>query len=427
MKLNNERGAGLLELLMALAVCMSILPFVYDYVMDKKNRAADVVITKKIKVIQNALEQYVIDNKQKLLMPITENIVHVKLSDLKNVSDVMDMPVQLRVVKSKDSNGRSFVQGIVIYDAKNMSPFRTRQIAMIGGNESGFVDGKMLYGSFGTWRAPISSVDAVLNNHSILSGTKPFTNGDDYLQRLPSDNPLDATMSSDIDMSENNIEDVKNISTSSTRLFDILTTDSIEASKMTVSNRLDWDTKLDVFGETTVMGPITSDGRNLDASQITVSGRSQFRNLSANELYANKLFLSGFSVADSSSVPAILSISRSLDMTKGHITAIDTFVGFSGSVTPKLVISGRIEDSSKSEFYWNVSDTTANMVDLHLSQLSQMIKDVYNKEKTGKTETEQIMGNVILNSNATVSDFIKALDTAKEKVSQKYNDIKDLI
>jgi hypothetical protein len=425
MKKHYERGAGLLELLMALAVCMSILPFVYDYVMNRKNKAEDVIVTKKIKVIQNALEQYVIDNKQTLLMPITENIVHVKLSDLKNIDAIKDMPVQLRIVKSKDSDGHAFVQGIVIYDAKNMSPFRTRQIAMIGGNESGFVDGKMLYGSFGTWQTPISSVDAVLNNHSILAGTKPFKSGDNYLQRLPSDNAIDATMDSDIDMGDNNITDVKNITASSTRLFDTLTTDSIEASKMTVSNRLDWDTKLDVFGDTMVMGPITSDGRNLDASQISVSGRSQFRNLSTNELIASKLYLSGLSIADSSSVPAIMSISRSLDMTKGHITAIDTFVGFSGSVTPKLVISGRIEDSSKSEFYWNVSDTTANMSDLHLTQLPKMIKDVYNAEKTGKTETEQIMGNVILNSNATVSDFTNALDTATKRVSEKYNAIKD--
>ena len=121
----------------------------------------------------------------------------------------------------------------------------------------------------------------------------------------------------------------------------------------------------------------------------------------------------------------IMSISRSLDMTKGHITAVDTFVGFSGSVTPKLVISNRIEDSSKSEFYWNISDTTANMVDLQLMALPKMIKNVYNAEKTGKTETEQIMGAVILNSNATVSDFMNALDAATNRVSEKYNAIKD--
>jgi hypothetical protein len=196
---------------------------------------------------------------------------------------------------------------------------------------------------------------------------------------------------------------------------------------MTVAERLDWTAGIDVFGDAQVMGSITSDSRSVDAAQVVVAGRSQFRSVAAEDLAADNLYLSGFSVSAAGGEPPVLSVSGTLDMTKGHIKAIDSFVGFSGSVAPKLVVSGRIEDSTNSAFYWNLSGGGANLGDLQLTSLSQAMRDVYYREKTGKTETERIFGAVVQNSNATLSDYIRALEQVRKAVEAKYGEIKNVL
>ena len=424
MKRDMNSGASLLELLLALGVFMTILPFIYNFAMDRRKIAENIQIIKKIEIVRNALEEYITENKQKLLEPVTANVVRIKLSDLKNVEDITDKHIQLRIVKSKDVGGHAFLQGVVIFDSKDMTPLRTRQIAMAGGNETGFADGKMLYGSFGTWRAPMSTLEARLSSHSVLSGTRTFRNSGDYLQRLPSEELMDATMNSNLNMGGHDIENIKNIWGNSARFLDGLSSDSIEATKMSVLNRIDWASAIDVFGDAVINGSITSDGMDLDASEIYISGKSHFRNVTSDSLYVDNLYLSGFSVRGIGSEPAIMSISGALDMTRGYITAMDTFVEFSGSVTPKLVVTNRIEDSKDPNFYWNLGNNSAVLGDLYLSTLAPMMKEVYLEEKTGNTETERLMQNVIQNSNATIADYIKALGKVEETVMAKYNEIK---
>lgn len=428
MRRETSRGSGLLELLLALAVFMSIMPFAYNFAMDHRERAENAVIVGKIKTVQTALEKYVEENRLKFLAPLSANITRVKIGDLKLAEhdEIKDARVQLRVVKSKDSAGRSFVQGIVIFDSPKLTPLRTRQIATNAGASAGFADGQMLYGSFGTWRAPLASIGAAASGHSVLASTRPFKSGGDYIQRLPSENALDATMRSDLDMGGHAVTDVKNISASAARFLDVLDADSIEASKMSVLNRLDWTAPLDIFGDATVMGPITADNRSIDAASVSVTGRSQFRSVTAESLSADNLYLSGFAVSSDATAPSILSISGALDMTKGHIRALTAYIEFSGSVAPKLIVSQKIEDSADSSFYWDFASGDAVLGDLHLSNLTQIIRAVYSAEKTGKTETERLMGGVIMNSNATASDYIRALDQVKKAVAAKYKAVKGL-
>jgi hypothetical protein len=271
----------------------------------------------------------------------------------------------------------------------------------------------------------VSAIGAAVGGHSVLAETKTFRDGGDYLHRLPSDSPLDATMQSDLDLGGRNIEDAKSVSAVAARFLGTLEADGIEASKMTVLNRMDWTAPIESFGDATVNGAISSDGRSIDASEIVVSGRSQFRSVSASSLTADNLYLSGFSVSSDSGKPAVLSISGTLDMKKGHIKAIEAFVGFSGSVAPKLIVSGRIEDSGDAGFYWDVAGGNAVFADLYLSNLSQMMRYAYGQERTGRTETERLMGNAAQNSNATVADYMRALERAARAVEEKYAEVEN--
>jgi len=428
MRCHNSRGAGLLELLLALAIFMAVLPFVYDFAIDQRDRVENARIVRQIGIVRDALEQYVEENKQKLLAPVSANVTRVRLSDLKrvNADSLKDVRLQLRIVKSRDMGGRSFIQGVAVFDFSDLTPLRIRQIAALGGNAGGFADGQMLYGSFGTWQVPISQIEATVGSNSILARTKPFRSGGDYLRRLPSDNPLDATMQSDMSLGGHNITDTRNLTATSARFLDVVETDSIETSGMSVTNRLDWTAGLEVFGDALVMGSIMSENRSLDAAHVSVSGRSLFRNVTTETLRANNLHLSGFTVARSENAPSTMSISGSLDMTLGHIRAIETQIGFSGSVAPRLQVTNRIEDSANPSFYWDVSGGRAELGDLYLTNLSQIMRSAFTRERTGKTETERLMSNVAHNINATVSDYMRALENVRRTVEAKYAELQTL-
>ena len=417
-RIRLSKGAGLLELLLALGIFMAMLPFAYRFALDQRGKAADAAAARKIKMVKDSLEQYIFDNKQKLLEPVSASITRVKLSDLAiPESELAGAKVQLRVVKSKDSAGRSFVQGVVILDDGNAPALRTRQIAQSGGEAAGFADGRMLYGAFGTWAAPMSKFGSNVPANAVLVETRPFRNGGDYLQRLPSKSANDATMQSDLGMGGHNIEDVKNINAANVEIQDVLAADSIEAMRANVMNRLDWAAPIEVFGDALVLGPITSDGRAIDAGEISIFGRSQLRSVSAEELVAENLYLSGFSVSGAG--PAILKISGTLDMAKGHIKAAEASVGFSGSVSPKLVVGSRIDDSANSDYFW-IAGGDANLGDLQMTALGPMMRAAFAAERTGKTETERIVGAAAANANATALDYLRLLDAATKAVQAKY-------
>jgi len=401
---------------------------VYDFAIDQRDRTENARIVRQIGIVQSALEQYVEDNKQRLLAPVSANVTRVRLSDLRNVNpeSLQDVRLQLRVVKSRDVGGRSFIQGVAVFDFPNLTPLRIRQIAALGGNAGGFADERMLYGSFGTWQIPIAQIEANVGSSSIVARTKPFRSGGDYLRRLPSDNPLDATMQSDLDLGGHSITDVRNLNATSARFLDVIETDSIETSRMSVSNRLDWTAGIEVFGDALVMGSITADNRSLDAARISVSGRSMFRNATAETLSTNNLHLSGFTVARNPDVPATLSISGALDMVRGHIRAIEAFIGFSGSVAPRLQVTNRIEDGSDSSYFWEVTSGRAVLGDLHLTTLSQTMRTAFAQERTGRTETERLMGGVAQNMNATVSDYMRALENVRRAVEAKFAEVQAL-
>ena len=420
----NSKGAGLLEMLLALAMFMVILPFVYNFARGRQIEIENVRIARQIRTIQSALEEYIYENRTELLAPITANVTRVRLDDLSlPPMDLDESRIQLRTIKSRDSGGRSFVQGIVIYDSPNLTPFRTRQIALATGAAAGFADGHVLYGAFGTWSMPISTVNADVRDNSILAETRTFRSGGDYIHRLPTGSIADATMQSDLFMGGHDINNIRDITAIGARFLEAADIDSIDASRMSVWHRLDWTSAIDVFGETAVSGNMSSDNRNINARDITAFGLSQFRTLVTDNMEVQNLSLSGFTVRSADGEPPILSISGTLDMSGGHIRATEAVIGFSGSVTPRLFVQRRIEDSHNPNFFWDAQSGIASLGDIILSTVPSAARQAFNRERTGTTETERIFNNLVNNNNATVSDYLRAIDAARTVVQMKYNAI----
>ncbi|MDR2770127.1 MAG: hypothetical protein LBB08_01620, partial [Rickettsiales bacterium] len=85
---NAERGSGLLELLLTLAVFASLMPFTYRFAQDIREKSENAEIVKKIELIKDALERHVADNRQKLLEPLSANVTRVKMSDLPELANM---------------------------------------------------------------------------------------------------------------------------------------------------------------------------------------------------------------------------------------------------------------------------------------------------------------------------------------------------
>jgi hypothetical protein len=138
-------------------------------------------------------------------------------------------------------------------------------------------------------------------------------------------------------------------------------------------------------------------------------------------MWVGDLNLSGLSIGGSKK-PAILKVNQTVDITRGRITARVATVGFAGSVAPKIVVSERIEDSSNPSYYWNLKSGAAELSDVSVAGLGQMMKDIVRAEsKRPKTSSESIISQVSANSNATLSDYIRAIVEIQNRVTEKYN------
>ena len=155
---------------------------------------------------------------------------------------------------------------------------------------------------------------------------------------------------------------------------------------------------------------------------LLLDNLGKFSSLNANNLWVTNMTLGGLSINDEDSL-ALLKINQYLDMTSGHINAMFVTVGFSGSMTPRLVVYDRIEDSTNSDYYWDVSNRRANFMDASFVELNRMAELAMHYEGDKATASGRIFGAVSANKNATVSDFMNAINKIQKQVQEKYQDL----
>jgi hypothetical protein len=110
-----------------------------------------------------------------------------------------------------------------------------------------------------------------------------------------------------------------------------------------------------------------------------------------------------------------------IDMSGGRISAIYAYIGFDGSLTPRLEIRKGVSDSENQDYFWDFSTSAAQLGDLSIPQLGQMMKAAASREGSFRTEGGAQVAKITSNSNATVADFVKALQSMRGIVRAKYN------
>ncbi|MBR1953760.1 MAG: hypothetical protein IKA25_01665 [Alphaproteobacteria bacterium] len=421
---NNSHGSMLVELLLSVALAALIIPFVFRYQHSSIERAQNIAITNQMTEIQVALERYIVANRDELLRTVGRNITRVELNDLaefgvpQSVLDAGDEKYQLRILKSSDASGQSSLQGVIVRASDDITPLRTREIVNLSGGSMGFVDGTHAYGTFGAWHTDALDMGVDIDN-GIIETTSVNRDNALYLWRVPSENPDDAKMMSPLNLGGHDIKNAAFINSDYATFNEGLTAKEIVSDKIIFDNRTTIDAAFSTDAAT-VSGMLSSDSKNMEISgRLSLADTAKMSSLTAENLWVSKLTLSGLSI-DADDDLALLKINQSLDMTSGRIEAVFVSVGFAGSMTPRLVVYDRIEDSINPQYYWDVNSKTARFSDASFVELNRMATLATYYEGDNSTSAGQIFGAVSANKNATVSDYMNAISEIQKRVSAKY-------
>lgn len=424
---NNQRGSMLIELLLTVALATIIIPFVFQYHQDSVIRAENISIANQMTEIQVALERYIVEHREELLKTVGKTITRVNISELEeygipqSILDEGDEKYQLRILKSADNLGASTLQGVVVRVSDDISPLRTREIVGLSGGSMGFVDGTNAYGTFGTWHT--NTVDLGINIDNGIIETTPVNRDNAlYLWRIPSENLDDAKMMSALNLGGHDLINVKSFNASHTEFSEELNAKIIAVRDLIFQNRVDLDKNFTATNAT-VSGMMTSDGKNMEiANSLSLADTAKLSSLNAENLWVSNLTLGGMSINAEDDV-AMLKINQSLDMTSGRIEAMFVTVGFTGSITPRLVVHNRIEDSINPAYFWDLNEKIANFSDASFVELNRMATLASIADGDKETKSGQIFSAVASNKNATVADYMNAINEIQNAVQEKYQSL----
>ena len=423
----QNRGNMLIELLLSVALAIVMIPFIFQYHQDAIERAENIAIAKEMSLIQSALEKYIVTSRSDLLKTVGRNITRVSIKDLApfgipdSALEAGDEKYQLRILKTPDSASGATLQGIVVRVSDDISPLRTRQIVGLSGGSMGFVDGTHAYGTFGTWHT--DSIDLGIDiENGIIETTAVNRDNALYLWRIPSDNADDAKMMSALNLAGHDILGANKISADYSDFSNDITSLKTTTRDLIFQNRTSIDNTY-TSTNAVVAGMLSSDSKNMEVSGVfSLADTAKLSSLTAENLWVSNLTLPTINISSDTDI-ATLRVNQSLDMTGGRISATFVSVGFTGSITPRMVVHKRIEDSVNSAYFWDTQSRTANFSDASFVELNRMATLASLAEGDKSTVAGQIFGAVATNKNATVADFMNAIIQIQQKVNAKYQNL----
>ena len=421
----SQRGGMLVELMMTIALAAIIIPFVFRYQQTAAERAKNVAITRQMENVQSALERYIVENKKELMRPTGKNITKIKIADLVDyglpeyIADTYANDYQLRVLKSANNNNKSTLQGIVILSNSDITPIRTREIVNLGGGKFGFVEGNTTYGGFGVFRNQASDF-GIKNTKGLIGTTKVKRGNAEYLWRLPSDNENDATMQSALNLDGHDIKSIRFLDSYKAQFGEKLKIGKLDVGTLVFANRSTIDSVF-TTNIAVINGALTADSRELSVNgTLTLADSAKFSSFYTNDLYVNTLTLSGFSISNNTDKPSSLKVIGDMDLILGRVIATYVSVVYTGSVTPQLRITDKIQDSKDSSFYWDIKNKKARFVDIKSPELARMASIIIAMESKSDSVATSVFKGVAANANATVADYINAINNMQTQIRAKY-------
>ena len=168
-----------------------------------------------------------------------------------------------------------------------------------------------------------------------------------------------------------------------------------------------------------VSGTLSGDSKSISINgSLSLGDFAKLSSFTADNLSVTTLTLGGLSVPSGSL--STIRVGGSLDMTEGRVSAMYVTVGFTGSITPRLGVKSEIVDSTNPSYYWDVNARVANLGDINSSILSDMATRILRRESVYGSISTKIFSAVTSNKNATMGDFMNAINDIQKNVRGKY-------
>ncbi|MDR2685462.1 MAG: hypothetical protein LBB23_01660 [Rickettsiales bacterium] len=422
---NKERGSSLLELLMLIAIFMSLLPFIYRQAASRETLRLAAEQTAHLATARDALTEYIEANESRLANFTGAAVYQVRTGELAQFgyTDDKSHPIRARVMKARDAGGRSYLQGVIIAETRGQTPLMTRQVALAGGERAGFVSGERVYGAFGTWEQPLKIWNAKIKGEGLVLGTPVVQKRGDYLARVPTGRTIDSTMLSDLNLDSHDLKNVGALKTNAAQAAEEMALEWGHSESLSFAENVQFEGAFGVSGEANVLGDLTSESADINVHETLMLGNAaKFRSVEMARLTAMNLTLEWVAAGDARGQ---MTIARHLGMSNGGVSGEIMNVGPAGVVATSVSVSEGVQDSADESYYWNFNEREAILSDIQLVELNTLMRKIIVSESaTGtKTEMEKTMQPVASNANSTLTDYLRALSTAITKVETKFNSL----
>ena len=268
---NNESGAGLIEVLLAIGLVAALTPFVYLRVSETSREIRDIAFAKNVMAVQSDIMNYIRLN-QDLWDKTAE--VSLKEKELDEIfsEDTRIMPYAVFIEKYPIKQGSGF-EAYAVFDTSGYAVPRVAKIAGFIGDSAGVVhEGHVAYGVFGDWGA--SSPDFAAGD-LVYRIKSDFSNmsSEKYLHRSSSKGLNE--MQRDLSLDWNEIYDIGAVSAKSFKARDLTAlfanADRLTAESLLFPNGANLDADKTSFGSIRVNGDL-SGFRNIMAKSVGASG-----------------------------------------------------------------------------------------------------------------------------------------------------------
>lgn len=426
---NHQHGGMLMELMLAVAISAVLIPFIFRYQKNTIERARNIAVVKQMEIVQKALEKCIESNRLELMKPVSQHYVYTEGSECLMLTDgtgqhglikyglnenfandYKDDYVLRILLKKKIANSDTGVlQGVVLLQQDGITAMRTREIVDVGGGKLGYTKDDTVYGGFNSFETTLNNLGLSKMNGvvGITSAIRRAVNNQ-YLWRVPTDAGADSTMLSDLDINGNNITNISNL-TGKDMSFDFYTVDTVATDKAKIeSNTLTFNEPVTItscnIGEHPYLSAIMNPGENTTCSlkgvdsnaSLSISDSSKFN----GSLYCTEYTTQDLTIKNNVIVNKFGSCrentecgqntkfsSYDKDINIASIKADDVIVSNSVSL-PKLTVKCIAPtDSTKTDYYYNVSQNGCNnenykasFYDVHIKKLGKVMKAVYEEE-----------------------------------------------
>ena len=311
-----QRGASVLETIMAVAVVLAASPFVYNQIADMSNDVKDMAMASKIVSLRDSVVNYLRVNQDQW-----PDVAEIKISD-ENLEKIAPFAHSGFIDKYK-VNGASVTDVYLAFNIDN-SDYRGANIAKYIGEDAATVreDG-IAYSQ--SWA--VSAPEDFYVGDLIFRISRDFDGADQskFLHRGTMGEDGLNKMQRDLHMNNFNVFNVSTIDGLSAKIFDV---DAVFVNSAIV------DADVVYF----------SAGANMQSPNVSVGSMrvvgdtNGFRTITANKLNGEKYSMNGKLVVDSATVGNSVSVSNNLILKSSSAKSISGFDAISANVllTPYL-------------------------------------------------------------------------------------------